>query len=116
MGFFEYLSWRYQTWVGRMSGEAMVYIAFSLGIWFWRIVNAMMLVLLPCGVLKLAEKAAGIRTKISAGRVGCSSKRLSSDGDYDRWICGNLDQRFHFLYMVIYLWDLGTGSGCRYCI
>lgn len=63
MGFFEYLSWRYQTWVGRMSGEAMVYIAFSLGIWFWRIVNAMMLVLLPCGVLKLAEKALGIRTK-----------------------------------------------------
>ena len=63
MGFFEYLSWRYQTWVGRMSGEAMVYIAFSLGIWFWRIVNAMMLVLLPRGVLKLAEKAAGIRTK-----------------------------------------------------
>ena len=63
MGFFEYLSWRYQTWVGRMSGEAMVYIAFSLGIWFWRIVNAMMLVLLPCGVLKLAEKVAGIRTK-----------------------------------------------------
>lgn len=63
MGFFEYLSWRYQTWVGRMSGEAMVYIAFSLGIWFWRIVNAMMLVLLPCGVLKLAEKATGIRTK-----------------------------------------------------
>ena len=63
MGFFEYLSWRYQTWVGRMSGEAMVYIAFSLGIWFWRIVNAMMLVLLPCGVLKLAEKAEGIRTK-----------------------------------------------------
>ena len=56
MGFFEYLSWRYQTWVGRMSGEAMVYIAFSLGIWFWRIVNAMMLVLLPCGVLKLAEQ------------------------------------------------------------
>ena len=63
MGFFEYLSWRYQTWVGRMSGEAMVYIAFSLGIWFWRIVNAMMLVLLPCGVLKQADKAAGIRTK-----------------------------------------------------
>ena len=109
MGFFEYLSWRYQTWVGRMSGEAMVYIAFSLGIWFWRIVNAMMLVLLPCGVLKLAEKAAGIRTKnFLPGE--------SVDGDYDRWICGNLDQRFHFLYMVIYLWDLGTGSGCRYCI
>lgn len=63
MGFLEYLSWRYTTWVGRMSGEAMVYITFSLGIWFWRIVNALMLVLLPCGVLKLAEKAAGIHTE-----------------------------------------------------
>ena len=28
MGFFEYLSWRYETWVGRMSGEAMVYLVF----------------------------------------------------------------------------------------
>lgn len=63
MGFLEYLSWRYTTWVGRMSGEAMVYAAFTLGIWFWRVVNAMMIVLLPCGVLKLAEKAAGIRTE-----------------------------------------------------
>ena len=63
MGFFEYLSWRYQTWVGRMSGEAMVYITFSLGIWFWRVVNSLMLILLPCGVLKLAEKAAGIHTE-----------------------------------------------------
>ena len=25
MGFFEYLSWRYQTWVGRMSGEDNVH-------------------------------------------------------------------------------------------
>ena len=32
MGFLEYLSWRYTTWVGRMSGEAMVYAAFTLGI------------------------------------------------------------------------------------
>lgn len=76
MGFFEYLSWRYETWVGRMSGEAMVYIAFSLGIWFWRFCNALMLVLLPCGVLKLAKKAAGIRTEnflfgASAATVSC---------------------------------------------
>ena len=63
MGFLEYLSWRYTTWVGRMSGEAMVYAAFTLGIWFWRVVNAMMIVLLPCGVLKLAEKQRGFVQK-----------------------------------------------------
>ena len=49
MGFGEYLSWRYQTWVGRMSGEAFVYLAFRLGLGFWRVVNAVMLVLLPMG-------------------------------------------------------------------
>ena len=58
MGFGEYLSWRYQTWVGRMSGEAFVYLAFRLGLGFWRVVNAV--VLLPMGVLRLSEKAAGI--------------------------------------------------------
>ncbi|MBO5524008.1 MAG: hypothetical protein J5986_10110 [Roseburia sp.] len=57
-GFFEYLSWRYETWVGRMAGEAMVYLVFRHNIWLWRIVNALMLVLLPIGLIRLAEKAA----------------------------------------------------------
>lgn len=35
MGFFEYLGWRYQTWVGRMTAEALVYLTFRLGLWFW---------------------------------------------------------------------------------
>ena len=65
MGFGEYLSWRYQTWVGRMSGEAFVYLAFRLGLGFWRVVNAVMLVLLPMGVLRLSEKAAGIGVHLS---------------------------------------------------
>lgn len=58
MGFLEYLKFRYTTWVGRLSGEAMVYITFRLGLIFWRVVNAMMLVLLPMGVLRLALVAA----------------------------------------------------------
>lgn len=58
MGFLEYLGWRYETWVGRMAGEAMVYIAFRHNLWLWRMVNAFMLVLLPIGIIKLAEKAA----------------------------------------------------------
>lgn len=60
MGFFEYLAWRYETWVGRMGGEAMVYVAFNLGLSFWRPVNAMMLTLLPIGVIYLAVRAARI--------------------------------------------------------
>lgn len=60
MGFFEYLSWRYETWVGRMAAEALVYLTFSLGLTFWRVVNALMLVLLPMGILCLAAKAARI--------------------------------------------------------
>lgn len=60
MGFFEYLGWRYETWVGRMTGEALVYLTFRLGLPFWRIVNALMLVLLPLGVLYLAMRAARV--------------------------------------------------------
>ena len=60
MGFLEYLGWRYETWVGRMGGEAMVYLTFRLGLWFWRVVNALMLVLLPMGILRLAAQTTGV--------------------------------------------------------
>lgn len=60
MGFFEYLGWRYETWVGRMAAEALVYLTFNLGLWFWRPVNALMLVLLPIGLLRLAAKVARV--------------------------------------------------------
>lgn len=60
MGFLEYLGWRYETWVGRMAGEALVYIAFHLGLTFWRVINALMLVLLPVGLISLANRAARI--------------------------------------------------------
>ena len=60
MGFLEYLGWRYETWVGRLAGEAMVYIAFHLGLPFWRLVNALMLTLLPLGILSLAGKTARV--------------------------------------------------------
>lgn len=60
MNLLEYLSWRYQTWVGRMAAEALVWFTFRRGIWFWRVVNAMMLVLLPVGIWKLAGLVAGV--------------------------------------------------------
>ena len=68
MGFFEYLSWRYQTWVGRMAGEALVYLVFRSNIWLWRLLNACMMVLLPAGVLRLGCKAAGYRDYSASSR------------------------------------------------
>lgn len=61
MGFFEYLAWRYQTWVGRMAAEALVYVTFNLGLGFWRIADAIMMVLLLIGILRLGCKTAGYR-------------------------------------------------------
>ncbi len=55
MSFGEYLTWRYHTWVGRMAAEALVYVTFHCGIWFWRVINACMLALLPVGILHLAK-------------------------------------------------------------
>lgn len=60
MGFFEYLGWRYENWVGRMAGEALVYLTFNLGLSFWSVINALMLVFLPLGVIYLSVRAARI--------------------------------------------------------
>ena len=65
MGFFEYLSWRYESWVGRMAGEAMVYVAFRSNIWLWRIVDALMLVLLPVGIIRLQKRQQECAVRIS---------------------------------------------------
>lgn len=76
MGFLEYLGWRYETWVGRMAAEALVYLTFRLGLWFWRPVNALMLVLLPLGVLRLAAKAA----RIPEGSIYSCYQRIPACG------------------------------------
>ncbi len=78
MGFLEYLGWRYETWVGRMGGEAMVYLTFRLGLWFWRVVNALMLVLLPMGILRLAAQTTGVLS--GDGSTAQTTGVLSGDG------------------------------------
>ena len=72
MGFFSYLSWRYETWVGRLGAEALVYLTFHLGLWFWRVVNAAMLILLPLGLLRLAGRVAGLKKETVAEDPGAS--------------------------------------------
>lgn len=58
--YFEYLKYRYETWTGRMGGESLVYLVFRLGgIWFWRIVNSLMVVALPLLLLNLSAITRG---------------------------------------------------------
>ncbi len=58
LDFATFLKVRYLTWTGRMGGEALVYCVFRFGgIWFWRVANAAMLVLLPVGILSLVYKS-----------------------------------------------------------
>lgn len=56
MNLFDYLKMRYNEWEGRMTSEAMTYIAFRFGKGFWEAANAIMLMLLPTGVLKIVSK------------------------------------------------------------
>ncbi|MGN0483454.1 MAG: DUF6056 family protein [Lachnospiraceae bacterium] len=55
-GFFEYVKYRYITWEGRATSEAMTYVAFYFGIGFWRVANAAMLTFLPAGLVHLVKK------------------------------------------------------------
>lgn len=59
MGFFEYLSWRYETWTGRIISEGLMHIFFNLDLWVWRIVNAVILVALPVSLANLKNKVKG---------------------------------------------------------
>ena len=75
MGFFEYLQMRYAEWTGRMTSEAMTWLAFRLGHGFWAFANAIILTLLPVGLARIAktmrEKATekkGLRTLIISSR------------------------------------------------
>lgn len=56
MSFLDYIKERYLTWTGRIGGETAIYIAFSLGIWFWRIANAFMVTALPTLVFLIVKK------------------------------------------------------------
>ena len=56
MSFLDYLKERYLTWTGRIGGEAAIYITFTLGIWFWRVVNAFMVTALPTLVFLIVKK------------------------------------------------------------
>ncbi len=56
MGFLEYLTWRYETWTGRMISEGLMHIFFNHDLWLWRIVNAGMISALPISLIFIKKK------------------------------------------------------------
>ena len=80
-GFFEYLKFRYETWTGRMGGESMVYVVFHCGgIWFWRVVNALMVVALPLCLMNLCAITAS-RKLVCPCRSTCDVQGAFSNWD-----------------------------------
>ena len=63
MPFLEYLKMRYIGWEGRMTSEAMTYIAFYFGKTFWMFANAAVFTLLPAGLLCILKKMSGGLTR-----------------------------------------------------
>ena len=59
MGFLEYLTWRYETWTGRMISEGFMHLFFNQDLWVWRIVNAGMITALPISLAFIKKKITG---------------------------------------------------------
>ncbi|MFP3156480.1 DUF6056 family protein [Lachnospiraceae bacterium ZAX-1] len=105
MGFFEYLKMRYITWEGRMTSEAMTYISCYFGKSFWEIANAVMLALLPIGIMRLAKKMLPKLLPLKqfylflATYVGISFMGIDVIGYSAFWITGS----------TFYLWSVVAG-------
>ena len=101
----EYLRMRYITWEGRMTSEAMTYAAFRLGHTFWSLVNALMLTLLPGGLLCLMRKIIGPgTTKEALGMAlycffGMALLGITVLGYGGIWVTGS----------TFYLWSIVAG-------
>jgi hypothetical protein len=114
MSFLDYLKERYLTWTGRVGGETAIYITFTLGIWFWRVVNAFMVTALPTLVFLTVKKfypgVAGATPTWSDLRLfllTCSGFLLMdivTCGHGAIWISGS----------VFYTWALVSALACIY--
>ena len=62
MPYFEYIKTRYLTWTGRIGAESLVYLLFSIGIWFWRFTNAIMVAALPMLILLIIKQLRPVGT------------------------------------------------------
>lgn len=121
MPLIEYLKMRYVTWEGRMTSEAMTYVAFCLGHGFWSWANALVLTLLPAGMLRLLRVITGARGRQALWMAfyccaGIGLLGVSVLGYGAIWITGST---FYLWSVVAGVWaavpfaDLVWGGACR---
>ena len=105
MPFWEYLKMRYMEWEGRMTSEAMTYMAFYFGKSFWQPVNALILTLLPYGLITMGKKMTGELSARSSFLLaltvylGILSLGIEVIGYGAFWITGS----------TFYLWSIVAG-------
>lgn len=127
MELFEYLKWRYETWTGRMASEAIMHIFFNLDIWFWRIANATMLVLLPISLVLLNNKVA-LREQEHRNQSGTDEMKhffvgivmcfffyllldIRTFGYSCIWITGSMNYLWPVVCGILALWAVASGKG-----
>lgn len=107
---FPYLKWRYITWQGRLTSEAMTWFGFRMGLQAWRFVNAFVITMLPLGLLKIVkamfperitEHRILIFSILSCVAILCMNVRVVGYGAF--WVTGSL---FYLWSFVAGIWAL----------
>lgn len=112
--FLEYIKERFLTWTGRLGGETAVYVSFSLGIWFWRVVNALMVTALPTLLFLIVRK---IYPKECDPLASWPALRLFATGAFafllmDIVTCGHAAVWVNG--SIFYTWTLASALLCIY--
>ena len=103
MCYLDYIQARYSTWTGRIGGESLVYLVFTLGIWAWRAVNALMVAAVPMLLMMIT----GVRQDCRALTLACAGYLLMdiiTCGHAAVWVNGS----------IFYTWSLVCALLCIY--
>lgn len=107
---FPYIKWRYITWQGRLTSEAMTWFGFRMGLQAWRFVNAFVITMLPLGLLKIVramfpERITEYRVLLfsilSCVSILCMDVQVIGYGAF--WVTGSL---FYLWSFVAGIWAL----------
>ena len=103
MSYLDYIQARYSTWTGRIGGESLVYLVFTLGIWAWRVVNAFMVAAVPMLLLMITGVRVDWRT-LTLACAGYLFMDIITCGHAAVWVNGS----------IFYTWSLVCALLCVY--
>lgn len=103
MSYLDYIQARYMTWTGRIGGESLVYLVFTLGIWAWRVLNAFMVAAVPMLLLMITGVRVDWRT-LTLACVGYLFMDIITCGHAAVWVNGS----------IFYTWSLVCALLCIY--